>query len=101
MKTESVSIPTSFGRLAMQIAGPETSETILFIHGWPDSHETWSHQMDYFSGKYRVGALDLPGVGDSDAPPERSGYHIDNILPLISAAIKTLGGKKTHLVAHD
>ncbi len=101
MKTETVSIPTSFGRLAMEVAGPESSEAILFIHGWPDSHETWSHQMDYFSQKYRVGALDLPGVGASDAPPERSGYHIDNILPLISAAIKTLGGKKTHLVAHD
>lgn len=101
MKSETVSIPTSFGRLAMQVAGPESSEAILFVHGWPDSHETWSHQMDYFSQKYRVGALDLPGVGDSDAPPERSGYHIDNILPLISTAIKTLGAKKTHLVAHD
>lgn len=101
MKAVSISIPVPFGRLHMQVTGPESGEAILFIHGWPDSHDTWSHQMEYFSKKYRVGAIDLPGVGESDAPPERSGYHIDNILPLISAAIKALGGKKTHLVAHD
>lgn len=101
MKSESISIPVSFGKLHMQVAGPESSKAILFIHGWPDSHDTWSHQMEYFSKKYRVGAIDLPGVGESDAPPERSGYHIDNILPLISAAIKALGAKETHLVAHD
>ena len=85
----------------MQVAGPESDTAILFIHGWPDSHDTWSHQMEYFSKKFRVGAIDLPGVGESDSPPERNGYHIDNILPLISAAIKPLGAKKTHLVAHD
>jgi pimeloyl-ACP methyl ester carboxylesterase len=101
MKSESVYVPVQFGRLHMQVAGPEASKAILFIHGWPDSHDTWSHQMEYFSAKYRVGALDLPGVGESAAPPERSGYHIDNILPLISAAIKTLGSKEVHLVAHD
>lgn len=104
MKSESIFIPVSFGRLHMQVAGPESEKTILFIHGWPDSHDTWSHQMEYFSKKYRVGALDLPGVGLSDAPADRSGYHIDNILPLISAAIKTLaslGTRETHLVAHD
>jgi len=101
MKTESISVPVAFGRLHMQVAGPEGGDAILFVHGWPDSHDTWSHQVEYFSKNYRVGAIDLPGVGDSDAPSERSGYHIDNILPLISAAIKTLGGKRTHIVAHD
>ncbi len=119
MKSESISIPVSFGKIHMQVAGPESSKAILFIHGWPDSHDTWSHQMEYFSKKYRVGAIDLPGVGESSAPPERNGYHIDNILPLISAAIKALGApdarmpstaasgqdhpgpREVHLVAHD
>ncbi|HRP69688.1 MAG TPA: alpha/beta fold hydrolase, partial [Turneriella sp.] len=96
-----VSIPAPYGKLSMQVAGLDEGDAILFIHGWPDSHDTWSHQMEYFSKNYRVGALDLPGVGGSDAPTERVGYHIDNILPLIQKAIETLGGKKTHLVAHD
>lgn len=85
----------------MQVAGPQTDKAILFVHGWPDSHKTWAHQMEYFSQKFRVGAIDLPGVGDSDAPLDRSGYNVKNIVPLISAAIKTLGAKETHLVAHD
>lgn len=119
MKSEYISVPVSYGSISMQVAGPESDTAILFIHGWPDSHDTWSHQMAYFSAKYRVGAMDLPGVGGSDAPPERSGYHIDNILPVVSAAVKALkspnaetpsvaasgqsprGSRKVHLVAHD
>lgn len=101
MKDDQITVPVSYGKISMQVAGPESDTAILFIHGWPDSHDTWSHQMEYFSKKYRVGAMDLPGVGGSDAPPERGGYHIDNILPVVSAAIKALGAKRTHLVAHD
>lgn len=101
MKSESKYVSTGSGNIFMQVAGPESQKGILFIHGWPDSHDTWSHQMEYFSQKYRVGAIDLPGVGESDAPAERGGYHIDNILPIIAAAIKALGTKETHLVAHD
>ncbi|MFZ5629209.1 MAG: alpha/beta fold hydrolase [Spirochaetota bacterium] len=101
MKSEYISVPVAYGSINMQVAGPESDTAILFIHGWPDSHDTWSHQMDYFSAKYRVGAMDLPGVGGSDAPAERSGYHIDNILPVVSAAVKALKSKKVHLVAHD
>jgi pimeloyl-ACP methyl ester carboxylesterase len=120
MKSEYISVPVTYGRrsdavrgsadpaasvpngkINMQVAGPESETAILFIHGWPDSHDTWSHQMEYFSQVYRVGAIDLPGVGGSDAPPERSGYHIDNILPVVSAAVKALKAKKVHLVAHD
>ncbi|HMV35150.1 MAG TPA: alpha/beta fold hydrolase [Turneriella sp.] len=119
MKSDYISVPVSYGKINMQVAGPESDTAILFIHGWPDSHDTWSHQMEYFSAKYRVGAMDLPGVGGSDAPAERSGYHIDNILPVVSAAVKALkapdartpsvaasgqdhrGPRKVHLVAHD
>ncbi len=101
MKSDYISVPVSHGKINMQVAGDETDNAILFIHGWPDSHDTWSHQMEYFSQKYRVGAMDLPGVGGSDAPAERSGYHIDNILPVVSAAVKALKAKKVHLVAHD
>lgn len=101
MKSEYISVSVPFGKISMQVAGPESETAILFVHGWPDSHDTWSHQMEYFSKKCRVGAIDLPGVGKSDAPHDRSGYHIDNILPVFAAAIKALGAKKTHLVAHD
>jgi pimeloyl-ACP methyl ester carboxylesterase len=101
MKSEYISVPVTYGNISMQVAGPESEKAILFIHGWPDSHDTWSHQMEYFSKKYRVGAIDLPGVGKSDAPPQRKGYHIDNILPVIAAAIRALKSPEIHLVAHD
>lgn len=101
MHTEIIRVPVSYGSIAMHCAGPKATTAILFIHGWPDSNDTWSHQMEYFSRTCRVAAIDLPGVGESDAPRERSGYHIDNILPIISSCLQALQTPTVHLVAHD
>jgi pimeloyl-ACP methyl ester carboxylesterase len=39
--------------------------TIIFIHGWSNNRTIWDAQMSYFSKKYRVMAVDLPGFGES------------------------------------
>ena len=39
--------------------------TLLFIHGWCINKEYWNDQAKYFSDKYKVVALDLPGFGQS------------------------------------
>lgn len=81
---------------------PVSEDLVLFIHGYPDNHKTWEAQMNTLSKKYRTVALDLPGTGASQEPKTRSGYHIDNILPVIASVIDALEPKgKVHLVAHD
>ena len=40
--------------------------TLLFVHGWCINKEYWNDQSKYFSDKYKVVALDLPGFGRSD-----------------------------------
>lgn len=39
--------------------------TLLFVHGWALNRGYWSNQINHFTNKYRVVAIDLPGFGDS------------------------------------
>jgi pimeloyl-ACP methyl ester carboxylesterase len=39
--------------------------TLLFLHGWCINKEYWKNQLDHFSKKYTVVAIDLPGFGNS------------------------------------
>jgi pimeloyl-ACP methyl ester carboxylesterase len=40
--------------------------TLLFVHGWCINKEYWNDQSKYFSDKYKVVTVDLPGFGRSD-----------------------------------
>jgi pimeloyl-ACP methyl ester carboxylesterase len=81
----------------------ENPETILFLHGFPDTHKTWEFQVEAFKNEYRIIAFDCRGVGSSTAPARRSGYHIDNLLQDVTSVIDTVVGRETkvHLVGHD
>ncbi|MGD8586290.1 MAG: alpha/beta fold hydrolase, partial [Chloroflexota bacterium] len=43
-------------------------QTIVLLHGFAGCAETWEHQINRFSQRYRVVAPDLRGHGQSDAP---------------------------------
>ncbi len=57
--------------------------TLLFLHGWGGRAEFWNSQINYFSSRYRVYAVDLPGHA-------RSGY--DGGAPTIKGLAETLAG---------
>ena len=52
--------------------------TLIFIHGLGGAGEVWEEQIDYFSQKYRVVAIDIGGHGKSGTdrkhPPLRLEY---------------------------
>ncbi len=39
--------------------------SLVFIHGWGVNHRIWRQQVKYFSRKFRVLAVDLPGHGQT------------------------------------
>lgn len=41
--------------------------TLLFVHGFCGHTRWWSFLMPFFTDRYRVAVMDLPGMGDSDA----------------------------------
>lgn len=38
---------------------------LVFVHGWSNDRSIWDSQVSYFSKKYKVVAVDLPGFGKS------------------------------------
>lgn len=42
------------------------STALLFVHGWQGNHSWWNAQRDFFSDKFKVVTMDLPGHGQSD-----------------------------------
>lgn len=42
-----------------------TGRTLILLHGNGENHEYFAHQIDYFSKKYRVIAIDTRGHGQS------------------------------------
>jgi non-heme chloroperoxidase len=57
--------------------GKKNSISILFIHGWRQSHIVWKHQLKsgLLNSCYRLVAFDLRGHGLSDKPLEESKYN--------------------------
>ena len=91
------------GVLHVVSSGDTSKETIVFLHGYPDSARVWFETMQKLALQYHVVTFDLRGVGLSR--PVRSGadYLIDRLLPDIEAVINATAGEhaKVHLVGHD
>lgn len=75
---------------------------VLLIHGFPDDHEVWRHQIPALAAAgYRVIAPDMRGCGLTDAPREVSAYRIDRLVADVVGILDALGVDRVRLVAHD
>lgn len=76
---------------------------ILFLHGFPDCHRVWEHQLRALARSYHVIAFDMRGCGKSTQPLGRQAWRMDALLPDIAAVITATRGKagRVHLVGHD
>lgn len=83
-------------------AGENHNQTIVFLHGFPESWHTWQNQITYFSQNYRVIAPDLPGYNLSDKPSNINFYQVPNLISFFSKFIKAVAHQQeVILVAHD
>ena len=76
--------------------------TIVFLHGFPESWQTWHEQIQFFSERYQVIAPDLPGYNLSDKPESVAFFTVPNLIKFIADFIKTVApDEQIYLVAHD
>lgn len=87
--------------LNLASAGPEDGEPILFLHGFPESHRTWRHQLDGLADRYRVHAPDQRGFAASDKPEGVENYETDRIVADVMALADSLGLDRFTLAGHD
>lgn len=73
------------------------SPALLFVHGWSCKRTYWNPQVDYFSNKHTVMAIDLPGHGDS--PGSSNNTIADHAAAVLSAATDL--SQKLVLIGHS
>lgn len=80
-------------------AGTPGRETVVMLHGHPESWYGYRHQIDRLAERFHIVAPDLKGYGQSDKRPGewRHEYVAEELLLLLDA----LGIERFHLVAHD
>jgi pimeloyl-ACP methyl ester carboxylesterase len=85
-------------RLYYERAGSGEPE-LLFVPGWCCDHTAFQPQFDHFAQTHSVTALDLRGVGQSDAPDD--GYSIPELADDVAAFCTRVGIEHPVVVGHS
>jgi pimeloyl-ACP methyl ester carboxylesterase len=87
--------------LKVALGGPADAEPIVFLHGFPESHRTWRHQLTNMVRDFRLVAPDQRGFGGSDKPEAVEDYQTGRIVEDLFALADALGIGRFTLVGHD
>lgn len=87
-------------KIYVEDLNPEGKNTILFIHGWPGSHNLFEYQFDQIPKKgYRCIGIDIRGFGNSDKPYR--GYDYDRLSDDVRCVVDELELHDFTLAGHS
>ncbi len=81
--------------------GPRDAPALIFLHGFPESHRTWRHQIAHLSGRYRCVAPDQRGYRGSSKPQDVASYTPDKLIGDVFLLADALGIDRFTIVGHD
>ncbi len=81
--------------------GPRDAPVLIFLHGFPENHRTWRHQIAHFSDSFRCIAPDQRGYRGSSKPQEVEAYTPDKLIGDVFLLADALGVDKFTIVGHD
>ena len=81
--------------------GPADAPALIFLHGFPESHRTWRHQVAHFSDRFRCIAPDQRGYRGSSKPPEVSDYTPDKLIGDVFQLADALDIDTFTVLGHD
>lgn len=81
--------------------GPRDGPALIFLHGFPESHRTWRHQIAHFADRFRCIAPDQRGYRNSSKPQEVEAYTPDKLIGDIFQLADALGVGEFTIVGHD
>ena len=74
-------------------------QTVLMLHGWPDTHRLWDSTVDALKAEYRCVRFTLPGF-DLSKPP--SALPLDKVTSLIESIVEAVSpAAPVTLLLHD
>ena len=84
-------------RISLRQAG--SGPVVLLIHGLASTNDTWKPALAELSSHCRVVAPDLPGYGDSEAPP--GDYSLGAYACALRDLLDALGHRSATIVGHS
>ena len=81
--------------------GPRDAPVLMFLHGFPESHRTWRHQIAHFSDRFRCIAPDQRGYRGSSKPQAVEDYTPDKLIGDIFLLADALGVERFTVIGHD
>jgi pimeloyl-ACP methyl ester carboxylesterase len=88
--------------IAVYETGDQERPTVVAVHGYPDDHTVWDGVVALLADDFHVVTYDVRGAGGSEAPRERAGYRIPQLVDDLGAVIDaTAPGADVHLIGHD
>ncbi|NQX94180.1 MAG: alpha/beta hydrolase [Erythrobacter sp.] len=81
--------------------GPVDAPVLIFLHGFPESHRTWRHQIRHFSDRYRCIAPDQRGYRQSSKPQEVAAYEPNQLIGDVFLLADALSIASFTIVGHD
>ena len=81
--------------------GMEEAPVLMFLHGFPESHRTWRHQIAHFKDRFRCIAPDQRGYRGSSKPQGAEAYTPDKLIGDVFLLADALGVGSFTVVGHD
>ena len=81
--------------------GPRDASALIFLHGFPESHRTWRHQIAHLSHRFRCIAPDQRGYRGSSKPQDVASYTPDKLIGDVFLLADALGVKQFTIIGHD
>lgn len=89
----------------MKVAGVDVlvegdgTDSIVMIHGWPDTYRLWDAQVEALKPRYRCIRFTLPGF---DLAHRGRAYSLDEVVEVIRKVVEaTCPGQRVILMLHD
>jgi pimeloyl-ACP methyl ester carboxylesterase len=88
--------------LAVWERGDPSAPTVVLVHGYPDTHVVWDAVATDLAADHHVVTYDVRGAGQSTAPADVAGYHLDHLMADLEAVVDATSAEQpVHLVGHD
>lgn len=95
-----IALPTGV-ELDVATAGDPAAPAIILLHGFPESHRTWRHQIPELAKTHFVIAPDQRGFARSSKPEGVENYTPDKPVGDLLALASHFGKERFVLVGHD
>lgn len=81
--------------------GPRDAPALIFLHGFPESHRTWRHQIAHLQDRFRCVAPDQRGYRGSSKPVGVEHYAPAKMIGDVFRLADTLGIDRFTVLGHD